>query len=151
ITTSYGLGALVTAAVTSGVREVVVGLGGSATNDAGAGMLAALGAAPLDAAGHALPPGGAALSGCTCLRGVPRLGGVQLVAATDVDNRLTGPYGASAVFGPQKGASRSDVSLLDAALERFASVLERDLPACPAGLRAIPGGGAAGGLSAAIL
>jgi glycerate kinase len=151
ITTSYGLGALVTAAVTSGVREVVVGLGGSATNDAGAGMLAALGAAPLDAAGNVLPPGGAALSECACLRGVPRLGGVQLVAATDVDNPLTGPYGASAVFGPQKGTSRSDVSLLDAALERFASVLERDLSACPAGLRTLPGGGAAGGLGAAIL
>jgi glycerate kinase len=150
-TTSYGLGALVAAAVESGVREVVVGLGGSATNDGGAGMLAALGAAPLDAAGYALPHGGAALAGCARLGGVPRLRGVRLVAATDVDSPLTGLFGASAVFGPQKGASSADVLLLDAALERFAGVLERDLAGCPAGLAALPGAGAAGGIGAALL
>jgi glycerate 2-kinase len=151
LTTSYGLGALVATAVEAGVREIVVGLGGSATNDGGAGMLAALAATPLDAAGYAVAYGGAALLRCDRLDGAPRLRDVSLVAATDVDSPLTGLYGASAVFGPQKGASRSDVLLLDAALERFANVLERDLPGCPPGLAALPGAGAAGGLGAAIL
>ncbi|MET8253530.1 glycerate kinase [Micromonospora sp. NPDC005197] len=150
-TTSYGLGLLVTAAVESGARTVVIGLGGSATNDAGAGMLTALGATPLDATGAALPYGGAALALVDALDGAPRLRGARLVAATDVDNPLLGLHGASNVFGPQKGADRPDVLLLDAALERFAAVLERDLPGCPPGLGALPGGGAAGGLGAAIL
>lgn len=150
-TTSYGLGLLMAAAVETGVRRIVVGLGGSATNDAGAGMLAALGAAPLDAAGYALPYGGAALAGVVGLGGEPRLRGVEVVAATDVDNPLTGLHGASNVYGPQKGATRSDLLLLDAALERFADVLERSLPSCPRGLGALPGAGAAGGLGAAIL
>ncbi|GAB3941820.1 glycerate kinase [Micromonospora vulcania] len=150
-TTSYGLGLLVAAAVESGARTVVIGLGGSGTNDAGAGMLAALGMTPLDDAGAALPYGGAALTAIAALDGSPRLRGARLVAATDVDNPLLGLHGASNVFGPQKGADRSDVLLLDAALERFAAVLERDLPTCPAGLGALPGGGAAGGIGAAIL
>ena len=133
ITTSYGLGVLLMAAVESGVRRIVVGLGGSATNDGGAGMLAALGAAPLDVAGLALPYGGAALAACAGLGGLPRLRGVDLVAATDVDAPLTGIHGASAVFGPQKfnpgqGAVRAEVLRLDAALEVWAGVLERDLP-----------------------
>lgn len=151
VTTSYGLGVLVAAAVEFGVREIVVGLGGSATNDAGAGMLAALGCVPLDAAGYALPYGGAALAYCERLDGVPRLRGARLVGATDVDNPLVGPQGAAAVFGPQKGATPADVALLDAAMARFAEVLERDLPDCPVGLAALPGSGAAGGLGAAIL
>jgi glycerate kinase len=150
ITTSYGLGLLITAAVESGVREIVIGLGGSAVNDGGAGMLGALDAAALDAAGYALPPGGAALSGCVALGGVPRLRGVRLIAATDVDNPLTGLHGASSVYGPQKGATRQDVLLLDAALETFAAVLEKSLPGCPADLARRPAGGAAGGLGAAI-
>jgi len=151
ITTSYGLGALLAVAVESGVRRIVVGLGGSATNDAGAGALAALGAAPLDVAGYVLPYGGAALAGVAALGGAPRLRGVEIVAATDVDSPLTGLHGASNVYGPQKGASRADVLLLDAALARFAGVLEKDLPGCPPGLAALPGGGAAGGIGAAIL
>ncbi|MET8044739.1 glycerate kinase [Micromonospora sp. NPDC005215] len=150
-TTSYGLGLLVAAAVESGARTVVIGLGGSATNDAGAGMLAALGVSPLDPSGAALPYGGAALALVDALDGVPRLRGVRLVAATDVDNPLLGLHGASNVFGPQKGADRADVLLLDAALERFAEVLERDLAGCPTGLGTLPGGGAAGGIGAAIL
>jgi glycerate kinase len=150
ITTSYGLGVPVLAAVEAGVREIVVGLGGSGTNDAGAGLLAALGAAPLDAAGYALPYGGAALLQCTALGGVPMLRGVRVVAATDVTSPLTGLYGASAVFGPQKGASRQDVLLLDGALTRFAEVLQA-LPDCPPGLAGLPGAGAAGGLGAALL
>ncbi|MFC4145858.1 glycerate kinase [Micromonospora mangrovi] len=150
-TTSYGLGLLVAAAVEAGARRVVVGLGGSATNDGGAGMLTALGGTPLDEAGRALPYGGAALVATATLDGVPRLRGVDLVAATDVDNPLLGLHGASNVYGPQKGADRADVLLLDAALERWAAVLEKDLPGCPPGLGALPGGGAAGGLGAAIL
>jgi glycerate 2-kinase len=150
-TTSYGLGILLAAAAETGVREVVIGLGGSATNDAGAGMLAALGAAPLDEAGYALPYGGAALIGCSALGGQPRLRSVRLVAATDVTNPLCGPQGASAVFGPQKGASERDVQILDAALARFAGVLERSLPTCPPTVADLPGAGAAGGLGAAIL
>jgi glycerate kinase len=149
-TSSYGLGALVTAAVESGATEVVIGLGGSATNDGGAGLLAALDAAPLDAAGYALPYGGAALIGCDRLGGTPRIRDAHLVAATDVDNPLTGLHGATAVYGPQKGAGREDVMLLDAALARFAGVLET-LPTCPPGVAALPGAGAAGGLGAAIL
>lgn len=150
-TTSYGLGLLLAAAAETGVREIVVGLGGSATNDAGAGMLAALGAVPLDAAGQALPDGGAALLEVAGLGGAPRLRQVALVAATDVDNPLVGPHGASAVFGPQKGATAEDVAQLDTAVARFAEVLERQLPTCPDGLAELPGGGAAGGLGAALL
>jgi len=134
-TTSYGLGLLLTAAVEAGAHRVVVGLGGSATNDGGAGMLTALGATPLDGSGNALPYGGAALAAVAALDGAPRLRGAALVAATDVDNPLVGLHGASNVFGPQKGATREDVLLLDAALERFAGVLERDLPSCPAPAR----------------
>ncbi|MFB9236202.1 glycerate kinase [Plantactinospora siamensis] len=150
-TTSYGLGVLIVTAVEAGARRLVIGLGGSATNDAGAGMLTALGVVPVDGTGAPLPYGGAALAAVAGLTGAPRLRGVDLVAATDVDSPLTGLHGASNVFGPQKGASRSDVLLLDSALERFAGVLERDLPGCPSGLAALPGAGAAGGLGAAVL
>ncbi|ODB77768.1 glycerate kinase [Micromonospora chalcea] len=150
-TTSYGLGLLVTAAVEAGARTVVVGLGGSATNDGGAGMLVPLGVTPLDDAGRALPYGGAALTAVAALDGEPRLRGATLVAATDVDNPLLGLHGASSVFGPQKGADRADVLLLDAALTRWADVLTERLPGCPPGLGALPGGGAAGGLGAAVL
>ncbi|OHX06466.1 hypothetical protein BFV98_27530 [Micromonospora sp. WMMB235] len=150
-TTSYGLGLLVAAAVEAGARTVVVGLGGSATNDGGAGMLVPLGVTPLDGAGRALPYGGAALAEVAALDGEPRLRGATLVAATDVDNPLLGLHGASSVFGPQKGADRAGVLLLDAALTRWAEVLTERLPGCPSGLGALPGGGAAGGLGAAVL
>ncbi len=151
VTTSYGLGLLLVAAVEAGAREIVVGLGGSAVNDGGAGMLAALGVAPVDAAGYALPYGGAALIGVAGLTGAPQLRQARLVAATDVDNPLLGPTGASAVFGPQKGATDDDVRLLDAALAQWAEVLERQLPTCPPGLAGLPGAGAAGGIGAALL
>ncbi|MBL6275781.1 glycerate kinase [Micromonospora fiedleri] len=150
-TTSYGLGLLITAAVEAGARTVVVGLGGSATNDGGAGMLAALGAVALDDTGTALPYGGAALTAVATLDGAPRLRDVRLIAATDVDNPLLGLHGASNVFGPQKGADRADVLLLDAALQRWAEVLQQQVPGCPSGLGALPGGGAAGGIGAALL
>ena len=151
VTSSYGVGLLLAAAVEAGARTVVVGLGGSATNDGGAGLLAALGAGPVGVAGTALPPGGAALRFCEELAGLPALRGVEIVVATDVDNPLTGLHGASAVYGPQKGATPDDVQILDAALGHWASVLERDLPGCPAGLAGLPGAGAAGGLGAALL
>jgi len=151
VTSSAGVGVLLRAAVDAGARRVVVGLGGSATNDGGAGMLAALGAVPVDSTGLPLPPGGAALARVDRLDGPPRLAGVDLVAATDVDNPLLGISGATAVYGPQKGASRADVLVLDAALTRWAEILERDVPGAPANLRALPGAGAAGGLGAALL
>jgi glycerate kinase len=149
VTTSYGLGLLLTAAVEAGAAEVVIGLGGSAVNDGGAGMLAALGAAPVDVAGYALPYGGAYLNAAASLSGAPRLRQVSLVAATDVDNPLTGLYGASKVYGPQKGASEQDIYRLDAALEVFAGVLETAFGVSD--LQRQPGGGAAGGIGAALI
>ena len=150
-TTTFGLGPLLIAAVESGARTVVVGLGGSATNDCGAGLLAALGATPLDASGLFIGYGGAAVTNCATLSGAPRLRDVALVAATDVDNPLTGLHGASAIYGPQKGATREDVFLLDAALARFAQVLQNNLETCPPQVADRPGAGAAGGLGAALL
>jgi glycerate kinase len=149
ITTSYGLGLLLARAVESGATEVVVGLGGSAVNDAGAGVLAALGAGPVGIDRTALPYGGAALSAAEGLAGLPQLRQVRLVAATDVDNPLIGLHGASNIYGPQKGATREDILLLDAALEHFAAVLEKELGV--SGLATQPGGGAAGGLGAALI
>jgi glycerate kinase len=157
-TSSYGLGLLITAAVEAGAAEVVIGLGGSATNDGGAGMLAALGAPPVDAAGYALPYGGAYLNAAAGLALSPEFGWseparrarpLSLVAATDVDSPMTGLHGASNVFGPQKGASREDVYRLDAALEVFAGVLERTFGVTD--LQKQPGGGAAGGIGAALI
>ena len=146
VTTTYGVGQLVAAAVEAGATRVVVGLGGSATNDGGAGLLAALGVQRHDAAGERLAPGGAALRDAASLTGSVDLG-VELVAATDVDAPLLGLHGASAVFGPQKGASREDVALLDGALGRWADVLEAHVGRP---VRDLPGAGAAGGLGAAL-
>jgi len=145
-TTTYGVGQLLAAARDAGATRVVVGLGGSATNDGGAGLLAALGVARLDASGRRLPPGGAALRDLARLDGMPDLA-VELVAATDVDAPLLGLHGASAVFGPQKGASREDVALLDGALERWTDALEAHLGRP---VRDLPGAGAAGGMGAAL-
>lgn len=149
VTTSYGVGQLVRGALDVGVTRIVVGLGGSATNDGGAGLLAALGVQRLDAAGHRLSPGGAALHDVAALTGEldARLAEVTLVAATDVDAPLLGLTGASAVFGPQKGASPNDVQVLDAALTRWADLLEQRLSVA---VRDLPGAGAAGGLGAAL-
>lgn len=149
-TTTYGVGQLVAAALDLGAQRIVVGLGGSATNDGGAGLLTALGVSPLDATGARLGPGGAALRQVDRLVGRPdpRLAAADLVAATDVDSPLLGLSGASAVFGPQKGASREAVARLDMALTRWAGVLERHLGVA---VRDLPGAGAAGGLGAALL
>ena len=149
-TTTYGVGQLVAAALDLGARRVVVGLGGSATNDGGAGLLAALGVTRVDADGNAVPPGGAALRDVAQLVGFPdpRLADVELVAATDVDAPLLGLLGASNTYGPQKGATREDVALLDGALTRWADLLEAHLGVA---VRDAPGAGAAGGLGAALL
>jgi glycerate kinase len=143
LTTTYGVGQLV-AAVIPDVTRVVVGLGGSATNDGGAGLWAALGAEPAEA----LMAGGGALGTLDRVRR-PDQQLPELVAATDVDNPLLGPNGASAVFGPQKGADRAAVLDLDDALRHWADLLEAavGLP----GLRDQPGAGAAGGLGFGLL
>lgn len=141
-----GTGHLIRAALDAGARRIVIGIGGSATNDAGAGMLQALGVRLLDEAGEELEAGGAALARLSRLdlrRLDPRLGEVTLEVAADVDNPLCGPDGASAVFGPQKGASAADIATLDAALARFADIAAKQF-----GIdrRGEPGSGAAGGL-----
>ena len=148
--TSYGVGELIAAAVHAGARHIVLGLGGSATTDGGAGLVTALGARLLDAAGRPVPPGGAALSTVRDLRldGWPDLSGVDVLLASDVDNPLLGPDGAAAVYGPQKGASAADIAVLEAGLARWADAVEAERGA---GFRDRPGAGAAGGLGFAAL
>ena len=149
--TTRGVGDLLLAALEAGARRLVVGIGGSATTDSGAGMLTAVGVRFLAADGTDLPPGGAALAGLDRVDASgldPRLAGVEVVVATDVDNPLTGPAGAAAVFGPQKGATAVDVALLDRALARFAAVVRRDLGV---EVDAVPGAGGAGGTAAGAL
>ncbi|WP_333743768.1 glycerate kinase [Streptomyces ardesiacus] len=148
---TYGSGELLRAALDAGARTIVFGVGGSATTDGGAGMLAALGARFLDAAGAPVAPGGDGLAALASadLSGLdPRLSEVELVLASDVDNPLTGPKGAPAVYGPQKGATPEDVTALDAALAHFAKVLEQTegVGARAAEYAASPGAGAAGGI-----
>jgi glycerate kinase len=143
---SFGVGQLIRHALDLGARHIVLGLGGSATNDAGAGMLQALGLVLLDAQGNPLAPGGAALTKLARIDSRfldARLKDIQVTIASDVNNPLCGPKGASAIFGPQKGATSEQVQILDAALEHFADqcavVLGEDH-------RLAPGAGAAGGL-----
>ncbi|MGQ0482960.1 MAG: glycerate kinase family protein [Pseudonocardia sp.] len=156
--TSRGVGELLAAAAAAGVHRLVVGLGGSACTDGGAGALAALGAGPVDGAGTGLPDGGAALARCRGLASWPAPGLVQhglavpeLVLAADVDNPLLGRHGAAAVFGPQKGADEEAVADLEAALARWAEVLAGATGRDPGEVAVDPGGGAAGGLGAALL
>ncbi|MER7173159.1 glycerate kinase [Streptomyces mesophilus] len=147
--TTYGSGELLLAALDAGARTIVFGVGGSATTDGGAGMLAALGAKFLDAAGEPVGAGGGPLADLATadLSGIdPRFAEVDLVLASDVDNPLTGPKGAPAVYGPQKGATPEDVETLDAALAHFAQVLEKAIGPKAAELAASPGAGAAGGI-----
>lgn len=146
VTSTYGTGLLIRAALDAGVSKIVVGIGGSATNDGGAGAMSALGARFLDSSGRELPPGGAALIDLHSIDlsdfAFP-VGKVEVEVACDVTNPLIGPEGASAVYGPQKGASRDAVELLDKALARYAEIVRRDLGKDLAGT---PGAGAAGGL-----
>ncbi|ARP73153.1 glycerate kinase [Streptomyces pluripotens] len=146
---TYGSGELLRAALDAGARTIVFGVGGSATTDGGAGMLSALGARFLNAQGDPVPPGGGGLAELARadLSGLdPRLSSVELVLASDVDNPLTGPKGAPAVYGPQKGASPEDVQALDAALAHYAKVLEAEVGPRAAEYAASPGAGAAGGI-----
>ena len=149
--TSRGTGELVAAALAAGARRVVLGIGGSATTDGGAGLLQALGADLLDADGAPVGPGGAALERLARVDvgGVAAaLGGAEVVVACDVDNPLTGPTGAAAVYGPQKGAGPDDVVLLDRCLARLADAVA---DATGRDLRDEPGAGAAGGVGFAAL
>lgn len=145
-TSTFGTGQMVADALARGVRRILLGIGGSATNDGGAGMAQALGIRLLDAEGRELPRGGGALPQLAAVdvsRKTAALDGCRITAACDVDNPLCGSRGASAVFGPQKGASPEQVMLLDAALARLADVLAaHGLPDC----RNEAGSGAAGGL-----
>ncbi len=146
---TYGSGELLRAALDAGARTIVFGVGGSATTDGGVGMLSALGARFLDADGEPVPPGGGGLAGLATadLSDLdPRLTEVELVLASDVDNPLTGPKGAPAVYGPQKGASPDDVAALDNALAHLAKVLEGQAGPNAAKYAASPGAGAAGGI-----
>jgi glycerate kinase len=152
---SYGTGQVIRAALERGCHTIVLGIGGAASTDGGAGMLQALGARLLDAAGNELPRGGAALARLDRLDldGLdPRLAETEVVLASDVDNPLLGPHGAAAVYGPQKGARPDDVALLDAALTRWADLVEtaiRHLGTPP--LRDQAGAGAAGGVGFAAI
>lgn len=148
---TFGVGQLIASALDHGATELLIGLGGSATNDAGAGMLAALGAKLRDSEGAVLPPGGAALARLERidLSGLdPRLADVRIRIASDVTAPLLGTGGASAVFGPQKGATPADVQTLETALTRFVAVTEATLGRARPEL---PGAGAAGGLGFALL
>lgn len=151
LTTTRGTGELIRDALDRGARRLLVGIGGSATNDGGAGMAQALGVRLLDEAGNDLPPGGAALARLARvdLGGLdPRLAQVEVVVACDVDNPLTGERGASAVYGPQKGATPEMVQELDAALAHYADVVEGVLGRS---IRNTPGAGAAGGLGFGLM
>jgi glycerate kinase len=151
VTTTRGTGELMRAALDAGARRLLIGIGGSATNDGGAGMAQALGVRLLDAQGNALPAGGAALAHLTHIDISsldPRLKDVEVQVASDVTNPLCGPEGASAIYGPQKGATPEMVAELDAALAHYGELLKRDLGADVAN---VPGAGAAGGLGAGLL
>ncbi|WP_431225830.1 glycerate kinase [Serratia sp. L9] len=151
VTTSFGTGELILAALESGVTAIILGIGGSATNDGGAGMMQALGAKLLDKHHQELKPGGAALAQLAHIdlsQLDPRLQQVKITVACDVDNPLCGEQGASAIFGPQKGATQEMVQELDLALHHYGSLLEQTTG------RAVlhrPGAGAAGGMGAALI
>jgi glycerate 2-kinase len=143
---TFGLGQVIEAAVASGAKRILVGLGSSASTDGGAGMLAALGARLIDSAREPLPPGGAALSRLAAieLAGLIDLTGIELIGLTDVNNPLLGTRGAAKVFGPQKGATPQQVNQLDEALSQFSDVAGPDLAE-------VPGAGAAGGTGFGLL
>ncbi len=146
IASTYGVGELILAALDVGAEQLILTLGGSATNDGGSGMLKALGLRLLDAQGEELPPGGAALAQLASLDASgldARLATLSVAAAVDVDNPLCGPRGATAVFGPQKGANPEQVAELDAALARFARLSAEVLCGDQSTLA---GAGAAGGM-----
>jgi len=151
VTTTRGTGELILSALDLGVEHMIIGVGGSATNDGGAGMVQALGGRLLDSDGNDMKAGGGMLSEISSidLTGLDqRLTKVKIEVACDVDNPLTGPRGASAIFGPQKGATPEMVQLLDQNLTHFADVVEASLGRS---FRNIEGAGAAGGLGASLV
>jgi glycerate 2-kinase len=150
--TSRGVGELILTACRMGAKRIVLGVGGVATTDGGAGLLQALGARLIDDKGRELPPGGAALARLATLdlTQLHDLSGVEFLLASDVDNPLLGPSGAAAVYGPQKGASPAEARLLEAGLRRLADLAEAALGG-PVPVRDAPGAGAAGGIGFAAM
>lgn len=151
VATTRGTGELILSALDLGVEHIIIGIGGSATNDGGAGMVQALGGRLLDENGHDIRAGGGALSDIVSLDLAeldPRVKRVKIEVACDVDNPLTGPRGASAIFGPQKGATPEMIQVLDQNLTHFADVVEALLGKS---IRHIEGAGAAGGLGASLV
>jgi len=149
--TTRGTGELLLAAIRAGARRVIVGIGGSATNDGGAGLGQALGFCLLDDEGRELGPGGGQLDRLARIEGSGRpaaIDSVEIAVACDVTNPLCGTRGASAVYGPQKGANAAMVGALDRNLDHFAAIVERDLHVA---IRDIPGSGAAGGLGGGLV
>ena len=151
VTTTYGTGELIRAALAHGCRKLIIGIGGSATNDGGAGMAQALGAKLLTASGEQIEPGGGSLA---MLNSIdlseldPRIAETKTVVACDVNNPLTGKQGASHVYGPQKGATPEMIEVLDANLAHFDEIVQRDLSKSVGN---VPGAGAAGGLGAGLM
>ncbi len=151
LTTTYGVGELIKAALDAGCKRVIVGIGGSATNDGGAGMAQALGAKLLDENGNEIGFGGGELGKVARIdisELDSRLRETEILVACDVTNPLTGPNGASAVYGPQKGATPEMVKLLDENLRHYAAIIRRDLGV---DVEHVPGAGAAGGLGAGLM
>jgi glycerate kinase len=151
ITTTYGTGQLIAAAIEAGAKRLIVGIGGSATNDGGVGCAQALGLRTEDSEGRSVPGEGGSLKKVRRIimdEMLPALKGVEIRVACDVDNPLLGPRGASAVFGPQKGATPEDVRELEANLAHFYGLLAETLGI---DVRDRPGGGAAGGLGAGLM
>lgn len=151
ITTTRGTGELITAALDYGIKQIIIGIGGSATNDGGTGMAKALGIKLLDSDGNEIADGGGALANIAAIDVSnidPRLASVCIEVACDVDNPLTGPRGASSIFGPQKGATPEMVRLLDGNLHHYAEMIRRDVGK---DIEQIAGAGAAGGLGAGLM
>ncbi|MFE7152261.1 glycerate kinase, partial [Heyndrickxia sporothermodurans] len=151
LTTTYGTGELIVEALNFGAKEIIMGLGGSATNDGGAGMAQALGAKLLNNQKEQISFGGAALSDLKTIdisQVDSRLSNVQFIVACDVDNPLTGENGASAIFGPQKGATQEMVTRLDKSLMHFANIIKKELHK---NVERVLGAGAAGGMGAGML
>ena len=151
ITTTFGTGQLIKDALDRGVKKILLGIGGSATNDGGAGMAQALGVIFLGRFGPINVQGGGALAEVHEIQMDaldPRIGDTEIIVACDVDNPLTGPQGASAVYGPQKGADELLVEKLDKNLVHFAALMEAQLGK---DVERVPGAGAAGGLGAGLM
>jgi glycerate kinase len=151
LTSTFGTGEMIKDALDHGVKKIIIGIGGSATNDGGAGMAQALGVHLLDSHGKELPAGGGALSKLSKIDITdldPRLKRTDIIVASDVTNLLTGPNGASVIFGPQKGATPEMVQQLETNLTHYAEIIQKNLSIA---IKDQIGGGAAGGLGAGLV